>query len=222
MSPTDPPPDGPPNVHPLDYAPRPPRGRRWLRRLTFWTLSAAVVLLCFGVGRQAVHQATVLYCQRQCLNYANTGNVVNLTAAVPGPPWAWIRLKNLTGARSNDPGTCCVYLGGMKRPDGIERLVYVYFRNIYNGPPKTLVGVGYDVLQPATITSAAVATTNTLAGEFVLGVATPTSTPVVHGAVLDPADPSHFTINVTLIDGRTSVLDGFLNNNNVLHIEQRP
>jgi hypothetical protein len=190
--------------------------------LTLWTLGAAVVLLCIAFGRQAWTQAVVLYWQRQCLDYPNTGQPVSFAPSAAGQPSAWARFQSATGAPAGQPNTYCLYLGRMNRPDGVQRLVYVYFCNVYNGPPKTLVGIAYDVIDPATLTRPAKSLADDMAGDFVLGVASPTNNPAVHGAILDPTDPSHFTVQVDLLYGRTSVLDGFLGNDDKLQIEQRP
>ena len=222
VPPTDPPPGDPPSVHPLDYAPRPPRGPHWLRRLTLWMLFAAVVLSCLAFGRQALQQATVLYWQRQCLNYPNAGQPVSFALSAAGQPAAWAKFQSACGAPAGQPSSYCLYLGRMKRPDGAQRLVYVYFCNVYNGPPKTFVAIAYNVIDPATLTRPAQSLADNLAGDFVLGVATPQNSPAAHGAVLDPADPSHFTVKIDLIYGQTSILDGFLDNNDKLQLEQRP
>jgi hypothetical protein len=220
--------DGPPNIHPLNYAPRPP-GSRWLWQLTRWMLFAAVATLSLVVAKQAIRQAAVLYWQRQCLNYPNTGQAVNFAFAAGTQPSAWTQflLASNVGQvppppHPPTPPYQSLYLGHMKRPDGADRVVYVAVTCSNCGPPETAVSTEYVIVQPATVTRAAQILDVGGAGGFFLGDATPTTSPTIHGAILDPADPSHFTITVTLINGQTSILDGFLDNNDTLHIDQRP
>jgi hypothetical protein len=219
---SNPPADNPPPVHSLNYAPRPPRSR-WLRTLTRWTLILAIALTCLACGKIAYRQAAILYWQRQCLNHPNTGQTINLASPAAAEPAAWTNYQNLYGpAPRNAIHFYYLYLGRMKRPDGVERLVFVWLLPLSSGPPKILVQMNYGVIQPATITRPAQMMPNADSRDLVIGVATPTSSPIMHGAIPDPADPTHFTISVTLIDGRTSTIDGFLDNNDVLHLDQRP
>jgi hypothetical protein len=42
----------------------------------------------------------------------------------------------------------------------------------------------------------------------------------INGAVLDPTDPSHFTIQVSFSDGLNCPIDGYLQNDDTLRLHQ--
>jgi len=60
----------------LDYAPAPPKRRKWLRRSVFLIFLLGVGAVCWRWGGAAWHQARLLYWQRQCLRYTAPANQI--------------------------------------------------------------------------------------------------------------------------------------------------
>jgi hypothetical protein len=112
--------DAPPN--PLDYAPPRPEYRRWAKRLVMIGVLLVLVAAVRKYGPGVLSHLQIMALQRDCLRH-NPGPAWDGSAARPGPvPAYWNDLYsalNPPGFRSH--GT--VFLGRLRRPDGVERLV---------------------------------------------------------------------------------------------------
>ncbi len=202
----------------LAYAPRLARSGHRIRRVAWWTFSAAVVCLCIVLARMGIHQATVLYWQRQCLAYANTGQLINI-AAPPGPqPQALTQFGISSGVATRSGNSYCLYLGRMTRPDGIERLVYVYaFRDNTDDPSLQVLRFAYSVVSPATLSDPA----KLVGGDVDRFITSWTKADTINTAILDSSDASHFAIAARFHSATSTTIDGFLDNHDTLKIEER-
>ena len=219
MSTTDPQAGVPPVVHRLDYGRQPSRLSRWWRRLRGPALFLIVAGICYAVRGPIVQRAKQLYWQRRCLEYVNAGDPVALPS--PGLPVEWVWYLRDAGMKDNvnmnfDPQI--VYLGRMQRPDGVERIVRLHEESFVAPLPGFAPGTGDPeisiiayVMRPATVLRRAIqmgmgaqgiADSITIKGKW----------PRVRGAVIDPANASHLTIQAMSDDRGSRVLDVNLDN----------
>ena len=207
------------------------------------------VLVCVIFSDPIKDRIILLYWQRQCLNYSNSGRPVSLAVSSQPPPcWVKFNTANGTPITAQNPSGC-VFLGCMKCPDGVDRLVFVevqagagdngaldWFVNTdgtlgLKTRSDSLRWMQALVMRPATIDEDAAAiwgkNPRRMPG-VVLTISLPYDSnandrrnEVINGAVLDRGNPSHFTIQTNFSDGSSNPIDGYLDNNDVLTIRQR-
>ena len=213
----------------LQYAPRPPRGRRIIRRLSVLAVVAAVAGSSAWWFPRLRENAQMFYWQRQCMAHAVPPATVvhdrpdgppNTAPRVMLVPPQWTSLYGSIsppGLRSE--GT--VFLHAMKSREGIRRLVAV--DEVDGGPLTSNRHVQYvefcwRVIEPGSVlTRPRVVRTGNHALRF---EGDPSGYRLTAGRV-DPADPSHFTFTCAVV-GRTYTVDGWLRNDDSVSIAPRP
>jgi hypothetical protein len=212
-------------------------------------LLVTISLLCIIYCDPIKDQAKLLYWQWRCLNYANAGQTITFAQSQP-PPVIWTKFCAANGVDESGLDAR-IFLGLMKRPDGGVRLVKVDVRGVFawnglepqdsnwlmddNFSYSTKKGVdrieyvNIVVIRPAGIIgNAAEVWDNSIFGAdlpYFISLPYNSSKDDLHntfnGAVLDPANPSHFTIAAHFSDGTSNPIDGYLDDHDKLTITQK-
>jgi hypothetical protein len=200
----------------LEYAPRPPMYRRKRFRRVVIVSSVLFAVASYFWGPGVWHRVQIMYWQNRCLNYTARPNHVVLEMTGDGHEQSdpedspWTHYAQLTNGPKESPA----FLHEMHRPDGAARLVVV---GAFHG------GLfGDDLAFHAGILShASFARPMAWCGEGESSLLATGFRPFkVFAGQLDPANPSHLTIDYEL-DGRRFIMDGWLDNNDQLSLDYR-
>jgi hypothetical protein len=222
----------------IDYAPRPKWHRRWWRATVL-----AVVVSCIIAARrpmiEAWNRVTLLYWQRQCMNFSLPPDQVVYdegpnAMALAAKGGEYLRCQ-FPPVRNNSPivapaaifvpgcwehfgahlpfysgGGAVLFLHEMISKSGVHRLVSI--EHSPNDHAQVFVP-GYDVneqiFEPGTVAVAPKPVPMLFPYDVIEAFGNPPQALKIYAGQIDPADPSHFTIRYEMW-GQTDVVDGRL------------
>lgn len=232
---------------PLDYAPRPSRRRKILRRLLAAALIAILAFATIRWGSDARRKIAVLYWQHKCLVAAPSadqvvyaddpvvvagllrrGNqytkITTSSGAAAGREMpSWTALASWLPMGTGSSPSAVLFMHECRMPSGEPRLVVVqsgFDPSI--APPLFIAGFDLDVrvLEPETLRAAA--TYRTPAYAISVTSARPRISPKlkIFAGQIDSSDPSHFTIGYEMY-GQPGIVDGWLRKYDQVEIHVR-
>jgi hypothetical protein len=235
-------------VHqPLDYAPRPSRRRKILRRLLGAALIAILAFATIRWGSVARRKIAVLYWQHECLvaappadqvvyaedpvvvagllrqgsQYTKISTRAGSAAGRATPDWT--ALASWLPAGMGSSRGAVLFMHERHTPSGKRRLVVVQGDfDPSMAPPLFIPGfdLNLTVLEPETLRAHAKVRTPAVA--ISVTSARPRNSPKlkIFAGQIDPSDPSHFTIGYEMY-GQPGIVDGWLRKYDQVEIKVR-
>lgn len=216
----------------LHYSPPPPLHRR--RRTTRWLVALAIVLALVLASRWVPllwRHARFLYWQHQCLTNPVPPNTVVYSSgppAVANVSLPWMNFYNV-GWALGKRSSATVYLGQRTTKDGVKRLIAFDILLISLRPGQQMrIEVDGRVIQQGGLFSDPKHVDWPMYAIGHLWQPTAGSSPlppplpdvVVRSAIEDPADPSHLSFWMDVLDARYT-FDGWLLANGKLRLEKK-
>jgi len=193
-------------VKPLNYAPRPPKSHRRLRRFYQFIVICSLIAAAYFWGPGAWRWAKFIYWQYQASRYLEPPTHIAFEATNMGPLTADKPLGFL-------PGTFFVHK--LRRPDGTWRIVTMNALDVVGPPDARLPGAAYYLILPIGLRL------NSKMELQFSSLPHASKDCKYFAGQPDPIDLSHFTF-VYEADGKKYIVDCWLKNDDRLVVSPRP